>query len=61
MPPFEGPRDFIAALRQGSLTGRLSTPFVHLISRYAYLRRALGWKPPTRPSPEEADAAGKES
>jgi predicted metal-dependent phosphoesterase TrpH len=56
MPPFEGPRDFIAALRQGSLTGRLSTPFVHLISRYAYLRRALGWKPPTRPPPEEADA-----
>jgi predicted metal-dependent phosphoesterase TrpH len=45
MPPFEGPRDFIAALRQGRLTGRLSTPFVHLISRYAHLRRALGWKP----------------
>jgi predicted metal-dependent phosphoesterase TrpH len=45
MPPFEGPRDFIAALRQGRLSGRLSTPFVHLISRYAYLRRALGWKP----------------
>ena len=45
MPPFEGPRDFIAALRQGRLTGRLSTPFVHLISRYAYLRRAFGWKP----------------
>jgi predicted metal-dependent phosphoesterase TrpH len=45
MPPFEGPRDFIASLRQGRLRGRLSTPFVHLISRYAYLRRALGWKP----------------
>jgi len=45
LPPFEGPPDFIAALRQGRLAGRLSTPFVHLISRYAYLRRALGWKP----------------
>jgi predicted metal-dependent phosphoesterase TrpH len=45
MPAFEGPGDFIAALRQGKLAGGLSTPFVHLISRYAYLRRALGWKP----------------
>jgi predicted metal-dependent phosphoesterase TrpH len=45
MPAFEGPGDFVAALRQGRLMGRLSTPFVHLISRYAYLRRALGWKP----------------
>jgi predicted metal-dependent phosphoesterase TrpH len=45
IPPFEGPRDFMAALREGRLKGRLSTPFVHLISRYAHLRRALGWKP----------------
>jgi hypothetical protein len=45
MPPFEGPGDFLDALRKGRLRGRLSTPFVHLISRYAYLRRALGWKP----------------
>jgi predicted metal-dependent phosphoesterase TrpH len=45
MPPFEGPGDFIAALHQGRLKGRLSTPFVHLISRYAHLRRAFGWKP----------------
>jgi len=45
MPRFEGPRDFIAALGQGRLKGRLSTPFVHLISRYAHLRRAVGWKP----------------
>src|SRR6266542_5631077 len=58
MPPFEGPHDFIAALRQGRLTGRLSTPFVHLISRYAYLRGALGWTPPPLPSPEEAESGG---
>jgi predicted metal-dependent phosphoesterase TrpH len=45
MPTFEGPGDFLLALRQGTLAGQLSTPLVHLISRYAYLRRALGWKP----------------
>ncbi len=45
MPAFAGPGDFIQALRRGRLVGRLSTPFVHLISRYAFLRRALGWKP----------------
>jgi predicted metal-dependent phosphoesterase TrpH len=45
MPPFEGPGDFMLALKQGNLVGKLSTPLVHLISRYAYLRRALGWKP----------------
>jgi predicted metal-dependent phosphoesterase TrpH len=56
-PPFEGPRDFLAALHRGRLTGRLSTPFVHLISRYAYLRRALGWKPPNSPSPEHGRGA----
>jgi predicted metal-dependent phosphoesterase TrpH len=44
-PPFEGAADFVAALSHGRLVGRLSTPLVHLISRYAYLRRALGWKP----------------
>jgi predicted metal-dependent phosphoesterase TrpH len=45
LPPFEGPGDFIVALRQGRLKGRLSSPFVHLISRYAELRRFFGWKP----------------
>jgi len=45
IPPFEGATDFVTALRQGRLVGRLSTPLVHLISRYAHLRRALGWKP----------------
>ena len=45
MPSFEGAANFVAALRRGRLVGRLSSPLVHLISRYAYLRRALGWKP----------------
>jgi hypothetical protein len=51
MARFEGPREFLAALRQGRLAGSLSTPLVHLISRYAYLRRALGWRPPELLSP----------
>ena len=45
MPQFEGSGDFLEALRQGELAGRLSSPLVHLISRYAALRRKLGWRP----------------
>jgi predicted metal-dependent phosphoesterase TrpH len=45
MPPFDGPGAFLASLREGRLRGHLSTPFVHLFSRYAHLRRAFGWKP----------------
>jgi predicted metal-dependent phosphoesterase TrpH len=45
MPDFEGPEGFLASLRSGKLRGQLSTPFVHVISRYAVLRRALGWRP----------------
>jgi predicted metal-dependent phosphoesterase TrpH len=45
-PPFEGPEDLLEALRWGTLVGRPSSPLVHLISRYASLRRKLGWRPP---------------
>lgn len=44
-PPFEGPEDLLEALRWGTLAGRPSSPLVHLISRYASLRRKLGWRP----------------
>ncbi len=44
--PFEGPQDFLAALREGRPAGGVSSPLVHLISRYAALRRWLGWRPP---------------
>ena len=44
-PAFEGPQEFLEALRWGTLVGRPSTPLVHLISRYASLRRKLGWRP----------------
>jgi hypothetical protein len=45
MPDFEGPREFLQALRQGRIVGRLSHPLVHLWSRCALLRRRLGWRP----------------
>jgi predicted metal-dependent phosphoesterase TrpH len=45
MPDFTGPAGFLDALRQGQLRGGLSTPLVHMLSRYAAVRRWLGWKP----------------
>ena len=45
MPEFEGPEDFLEALRKGEVVGRRSTRLVHLISLYAMLRRKLGWRP----------------
>lgn len=44
-PPFDAPEGFLDSLRQGTLAGRPSSPLVHLISRYAVLRRKLGWRP----------------
>ncbi len=45
MPEFDGPQGFLAALRAGQLAGRLSSPLIHMWSRYAVLRRKLGWRP----------------
>lgn len=45
MPDFEGPREFLQALGKGRIVGRLSSPLVHLWSRWAWLRRRLGWRP----------------
>jgi predicted metal-dependent phosphoesterase TrpH len=46
MPDFETPAQFLESLRAGRLRGRLSSPLIHLVSRYAMLRRILGWRPP---------------
>jgi predicted metal-dependent phosphoesterase TrpH len=46
IPPFETPQDFLRSLRAGTLRGHLSSPLIHLISRYATIRRKLGWRPP---------------
>ncbi len=45
MPDFEGPQEFPPALRRGRMVGKLSSPAVHLLSRWAWLRRRLGWEP----------------
>lgn len=43
---FDGAQDFLSALRDGRIAGRLSSPFIHLTSRFAVIRRKLGWRPP---------------
>ena len=45
MPAFTGRDDFLASLAQGKLTGKLSSPLIHLVSRYAKIRHTLGWNP----------------
>jgi predicted metal-dependent phosphoesterase TrpH len=45
MADFEGPREFLQALAEGRIVGRVSSPLVHLWSRWAWLRRRLGWRP----------------
>jgi hypothetical protein len=42
MPSFEGKHDFLDCLAQGQVGGRLSSPLVHFISRYATVRKRLG-------------------
>jgi predicted metal-dependent phosphoesterase TrpH len=42
MPPFDDPGEFVESLRAGRPAGRLSSPLIHLLSRYAVLRRRLG-------------------
>lgn len=46
MPDFTTPAEFLESLRQGTLRGKLSSPAIHLISRFATIRGKLGWKPP---------------
>lgn len=45
IPDFDGAKGFVKALDRGMIGGRISSPLVHMISRYATLRRALGWRP----------------
>lgn len=46
IPEFEGPKDFVKALDRGMIGGTVSSPLVHMVSRYAVLRRLFGWSPP---------------
>ncbi len=45
MPNYETPQQFLESLRAGHLVGHLSSPFIHMISRYSTIRRKLGWNP----------------
>jgi hypothetical protein len=45
MADFHGPETFLASLQEGRIVGRLSSPLVHLFTRWAWLRRKLGWRP----------------
>jgi hypothetical protein len=45
LPHFSDAEGFRKALSQGEVQGTLSSPFVHLYSRYAVWRKLLGWQP----------------
>jgi predicted metal-dependent phosphoesterase TrpH len=45
MPFFSDAASFREALPQARVMGRRSIPLVHLLSRYATWRKAMGWKP----------------
>jgi predicted metal-dependent phosphoesterase TrpH len=46
MPPFRNAEEMRHALAKAHIAGRRSTPIVHLASRYASVRKVLGWHPP---------------
>jgi predicted metal-dependent phosphoesterase TrpH len=45
MDDFTTPAEFLQALKPGKPGGRVSSPLIHLVSRYAKLRSGLGWEP----------------
>jgi predicted metal-dependent phosphoesterase TrpH len=45
LPAFTSAAGFRGALASASIVPRRSSPLVHLISRYATLRKRLGWRP----------------
>jgi len=47
LEPFTDTEGFRRSLRTAQLVTRHSPAWVHLVSRYAVLRKKLGWRPPT--------------
>lgn len=41
LPEFQGPEEFLQALRQSRIIGKRSNPLVHLLSRYAKTKKLL--------------------
>jgi predicted metal-dependent phosphoesterase TrpH len=50
LEPFVDAATFRGALATARLVTRRSPPWVHLVSRYAVLRKRLGWRAPEEPS-----------
>lgn len=46
LTPFAGPDEFRLALSQAKIRRYRSSPLVHFISRFATLRKKIGWKQP---------------
>lgn len=46
MPEFHNAEEMRQSLAKAQIAGRRSTPLVHLASRYASVRKSLGWHPP---------------
>jgi predicted metal-dependent phosphoesterase TrpH len=49
LPEFSDAASFRAALSSAHVIRRRSSPLVHFLSRYASLRKSLGWRPTDRP------------
>jgi predicted metal-dependent phosphoesterase TrpH len=49
MPAFSDAESFRQNLPAASVMGRRSHPSVHMLSRYAVWRKAIGWTPPNSP------------
>jgi hypothetical protein len=48
MPAFADAAGMRRALENSEIRARASSPLVHLLSRYASIRKRLGWRPPRR-------------
>jgi predicted metal-dependent phosphoesterase TrpH len=48
MPEFSDAAGMRQAVRTADIRARASSPLVHLLSRYASIRKSLGWKAPSR-------------
>ena len=45
LPAFDDAEGMRAALKEARVVGKLSSPLVHFFSRYATLRKRMGWRP----------------
>ena len=48
LPPFDGPEELKRALARGRVVGRLTTPFIHVATRWDRLRKRMAGEPERR-------------